>query len=162
CPPATPDLDWAVLRLDMPAVGVSPYAVEASPAKGLKEHAKVTFVAHSMDFWRKDASGNKIFPKHIQKDCEIQKVYSSFEPIYYGADCDAASFASGGSLLNELPNGQVILSGILKGGPGTEEQDEQSRETGEKLMGPYADRTYAGYYIPVAGDFLRAINKAAE
>ena len=62
CPAVpTPDLDWAVLSLETPAKNVSPYGVESPPVKGLLAGDQVTFVAHSVDFWRKDSGGQKNF-----------------------------------------------------------------------------------------------------
>lgn len=137
-----------------------PYAVKAAPVKGLHAGSQVTFVAYSADFWQRNSKGEHIFPKHIQ-NCDIKKVYAVFDPTCYGANCDAAGHASGGGALSE-DSGQVVLSAIFKTGPGTIEQDLRAIEMGEKLMAPYREKAWAAYFVPVAGDFLRAIQKATE
>jgi hypothetical protein len=169
----TGDLDWAVLRLDGAATGVQPYTVEELPGKGLAEGTAVTLVAHSIDFWRKDSSGNKVFPKHIQRNCHITKVYGAWEPGMYKGDCDATGFSSGGSILVEGAKGP-ILSAIFSGQNETREQEYQSLNREEKdskgrLTGkgvpniaPYNLDTWSGYYVAVTGNFLRAIRSAAQ
>jgi hypothetical protein len=178
--PGTPDrkADWAVLKLESPADGVMPYQVPATgtengsavtydlyakpkPAKGFP----VVFVAHSMDFYIKDASNRKIFPKHFQI-CEVRNVYSAFEPVYYLSDCDAAEYASGGGILDGNHENPILM-GIHSSGWDTEKQLLQAIARGVPDKGEYNANSWADSFIPVAGGFyvrlkLRQANDWSE
>jgi trypsin-like peptidase len=177
--PGTPDprTDWAVLKLESPADGVTPYQLEARLPKGSDDGSRVVyaapyqakpkpakgfsvvFVAHSMDFYIKDASNRKILPKHFQI-CEVRNVDSVFEPVYYTGDCDSAPGSSGGGILDGNHENPTLI-GIYSSGWETEKQAQQAIDRGALDKGDYNANSWAGSFIPVAGNFLRAIEAAA-
>jgi hypothetical protein len=174
CPGTKPndDQDWAVIKLKGNARGVQPYAVEELPGKLLAKGSAVTFVAHSIDFLRKDQTGKVYEPKHIQRGCHINDfVTSVWDPnvvTMYKGDCDAAGHASGGSILVEGANGP-LLSAIFVSSHETKaleknivELDSDGYATGRVTpnIHPYNAHSWSAVYVPVTGNFLKAIRSA--
>jgi hypothetical protein len=176
--PGTPDptTDWAVLNLESPADGVTPYRVESktlqkalaptgfepyqvkpNPPKGFP----VVFVAHSADFFIKGKSKN-VYPKHFEK-CEVKNVYSEWgsDPTYYKTDCDGAEGSSGGGIVDGNHDNPILM-GINAANGETDKQLHQAIDSGIPNKGEYNEHSWANEFIPVAGDFLRAIKRATE
>jgi hypothetical protein len=175
--PGTPDpyADWAVMKLESPADGVTPYQVETKPAlengspvvfdlyQAKPKPAKgfsVVFVAHSIDFHIKDGSNRKIFPKHFQI-CEVRKHVNSEwdDPVYYYTDCDGAEYASGGGLLDGNHDNPILM-GIDTAEWETDQQIQQAIDSGVPTKREYNEDSWTNAFTPVAGDFLRAIQAA--
>jgi hypothetical protein len=159
--PGTPDpkQDWAVLKLESPADGVTPYQVESGSVRGLKNGSSVVFVAHSKDWFSKSSSNRKIYPRHFQM-CEVKNAYSVWEPVYYKTNCDGAEYSSGGGILDGN-HATPILMGVNTANWETDKQLQQAIDSGVPSKGEYNENSWTNAFTPVAGDFLRAIEAAA-
>jgi hypothetical protein len=178
---ADPKQDWAVLQLEAPADGVTPYQVEAKatkaldersrvvyvapyqaesePVKGLKNGSPVLFVAHSIDWFTKSQSNGRFYPKHFQK-CEVKNAYSLWEPVYYKTNCDGAEYSSGGGLLDGNHDNPILM-GIFSSNWETGQQLQQAIDSGIPTKGEYNENSWTNAFVPIAGEFLRAIHAAA-
>ncbi|WP_156917978.1 hypothetical protein [Bradyrhizobium sp. Cp5.3] len=150
--------DWAILKLEgVGAIEVDPYSVPAPPGENLTIDSKLTEVAHSIDFQRKDAQGRRIFPKHIQRGCSIKRIEGGFDPNFYFNDCDASGMSSGGALLSEN-SGRLLLAAIFVSTVESKEQTARQLETGVPSRGNYNPM---GFWhsgaVAVRGEFLKRI-----
>jgi hypothetical protein len=161
CPSnADPKQDWAVLKLESPADGVTPYQVESDLAKAPKNGSPAMFVAHSKDWFSKGKSDRKIYPRHFQM-CQVKNAYSVWEPVYYKTDCDGAEYASGGGLLDGNHDNPILM-GVFSSNWEMEQQLQQAIDSGVPTKGEYNENSWTSAFIPVAGDFLRAMKRATE
>lgn len=165
CPqtPAPTD-DWAVLHLTKPINDVEPYAIPM--AKHLVESqiwvvGPAISVSGSSDFFRVNrATGKKEFPKSIE-DCALRKAYwRSGKPVLFDSDCDSGEGNSGGSLLRRMGS-KYVLIGVTK----SNNESAESRKSADQSLankGPYVQGKWATYFVPVANEFLMAIESAVR
>ena len=150
--------DWAVIKLRNTVQGVTPYMVSEDRIRGLRFAGKLTFVAHSNDFFDLDASGEKIIghPK-FQIDCAFLSVYPDG---VIGTSCGSGSGASGGSCLDGTD--QASLVGVIVAS--TQSYADEAKVI-QSLSAPdinhYDPMKWATQCKPISGDFLRALNKIA-
>jgi hypothetical protein len=151
--------DWAVMKLKFPLKGVKPYRLPKSFDR-LEEKEKVIAVnAYNDDYFYQDkATGEKTYPKTIE-DCTSKFGYA--EPVefkMFDSTCDPSPGASGGSILKSDSKGDILVA-ITKGGDETPNELKLG-EKGAVISKPYKQGKWAGYHVPVKGEFLEALRQA--
>lgn len=150
--------DWAVIKLRNKVQGVTPYLVSEDRVRGLRFAGKLTFVAHSNDFFDLDASGEKIIrhPK-FQIDCAFLSIYPDG---LIGTSCGSGSGASGGSCLDGTD--QTSLVGVIVAS--TQSYVDEAKAI-QSLSAPdinhYDPMKWATQCKPILGNFLKTLNKIA-
>ena len=158
CPSSDHRDDWAVIKLRNTVQGVTPYMVSEDRIRGLRFAGKLTFVAHSNDFFDLDASGEKIIghPK-FQIDCAFLSIYPDG---VIGTSCGSGSGASGGSCLDGTD--QTSLVGVIVAS--TQSYADEAKVI-QSLSAPdinhYDPMKWVTQCKPILGDFLKALNKIA-
>jgi hypothetical protein len=160
CPhQSAPINDWAVLKLAESVNDVDAYKIDYSKITKLKEGDRVMTVAHSIDVFNK--------AKHFGF-CKIGNLHSiGSTPFYMSAPCDCSEGCSGGSLLSDDSDHNLlaIVSGNVESAAELG-QAIQAHQAGHpaKLYHyhdqyDYQDR--ATYYIPLTRDFLKTVEKGS-
>jgi hypothetical protein len=150
--------DWAVIKLTNNVQGVTPYMVSEDRIKGLRFAGKLTFVAHSNDFFDLDTTGEKIIghPK-FQIDCAFLSIYPDG---LIGTSCGSGSGASGGSCLDGTD--QSSLVGVIVA---SSQSFADEAKVIQSLSAPdinrYDPMKWATQCRPILGNFLKALNKTA-
>ena len=158
CPRSDRGDDWAVIKLRNKVQGVTPYTVSEDMIRGLRFAGKLTFVAHSNDFFDLDATGEKIIeqPK-FQIDCAFLNIYPDG---LIGTSCGSGSGASGGSCLDGT--NQTSLVGVIVAS--TQSYADEAKVI-QSLSAPdinrYDPMKWATLCKPILGNFLNALNKIA-
>ena len=158
CPSSDRGDDWAVIKLRNKVQGVNPYTVSEDTIRGLTFAGKLTFVAHSNDFFDLDATGEKIIghPK-FQIDCAFLSIYPDG---LIGTSCGSGSGASGGSCLDGT--NQASLVGVIVAS--TQSYADEAKVI-QSLSVPdinhYDPMKWATQCKPILGNFLKALNKIA-
>jgi hypothetical protein len=158
CPSSDRGDDWAVIKLGNKVQGVNPYAVSEDTIRGLRFAGKLTFVAHSNDFFDLDPTGEKIIghPK-FQIDCAFLSIYPDG---LIGTSCGSGSGASGGSCLDGT--NQTSLVGVIVAS--TQSYADEAKVI-QSLSAPdinhYDPTKWATQCKPILGNFLKALNKIA-
>lgn len=175
-------MDWAVLKLDRPVDGVTPY--ELPERLETVEYAdEVTAVGYPSDFERRDPRTNKSMFRKAIEDCEGRRISRAYGvPSMYRTNCDSWPGNSGGSLLR-IPgaysnpagikprksevSGRDVLMAITRGSDETPEMRARAIKTGKPNKAPFKGEPgdqksddWATYYVPVKGDFAKAIRRA--
>ena len=158
CPSSDRGDDWAVIKLTNNVQGVTPYIVSEDRIRGLRFAGKLTFVAHSNDFFDLDTTGEKIIehPK-FQIDCAFLSIYPEG---LIGTSCGSGSGASGGSCLDGT--NQTSLVGVIVAS--TQSYQDEAKVI-QSLSAPdinhYDPMKWATQCKPILGNFLKALNKIA-
>lgn len=151
--------DWAVLRLSNGIEGVDPYSVNANAS--IDDDQKVTSVnGINRDFY----VGNRRMGDHVKSigKCAAHKVYrDNGDPIYFSSDCDGSSGSSGAAILKDSGKTPVLL-GVTSNSKETAEQQSSALRRGRSNSGDFDETRWAAYHIPVRGDFLGAVLRAAQ
>jgi len=158
CPSLDRLHDWAVVKLRNEVQGVTPYMVSEDRIRGLGLAGKLTFVAHSNDFFDLDASGEKIIghPK-FQIDCAFLSIYPDGA---IGTSCGSGSGASGGSCLDGTD--QTSLVGIIVASTQSYADDAKVIQSlSEPDINHYDPMKWVTQCKPILGDFLKALDKIA-
>lgn len=82
-------------------------------------------------------------------------------PTIFSSDCDFSEGSSGGAILKEVSSSPVLL-GISKGSNEMSDQLERSIRLGKANSGPFVEKVWAAYHIPLHGEFLKAALSAAQ
>jgi hypothetical protein len=158
CPSSDRSDDWAVIKLRNKVHGVTPYTVSEDDIRKLRLAGKLTFVAHSNDFFDLDATGERIIghPK-FQIDCAFLSIYPDG---LIGTSCGSGSGASGGSCLDGT--NQTSLVGVIVAS--TQSHADEAKVV-QSLSAPdinhYDPMKWATQCKPILGNFLKALNRIA-
>jgi hypothetical protein len=158
CPSSDRSDDWAVIKLRNKVHGVTPYTVSEDEIRKLRLAGKLTFVAHSNDFFDLDATGEGIIghPK-FQIDCAFLSIYPNG---LIGTSCGSGSGASGGSCLDGT--NQTSLVGVIVAS--TQSYADEAKVV-QSLSAPdinhYDPMKWATQCNPILGNFLKALNRIA-
>jgi hypothetical protein len=90
----------------------------------------------------------------------VAKLYGRPVPYFMSAPCGCSEGCSGGSLLTDEP--RPALLGVVSSNAETDEQRNKEINTGKPVKVPYGELTGTTYFVPLTGDFLRAVKKAAD
>ena len=125
-----------------------------------RKNKVISVSASTIDFRRVNPKSGKIeYPKSIE-ECETQRTYLALgKPILVNSNCDFSSGNSGGSIIKESTDGDV-LAAISVSNNETEQDRENIMAGGQSKSGPYKENEWTTYHIPLGGEFLFAIEKA--
>lgn len=160
--PATPRPvdDWAVLILDRPVDGVSPYSIDWESQKPVAPGDKVLAVGlGGIDFPIVIQNNQRSNHTNAIGRCRIRATVGEGSIKNVASDCDGSQGASGGAMLKEHNNGLSLVA-IRKSGPETQALVQRAKETGVANRGQFNKDTWASYYVPVVGRFRDAIKAA--
>jgi hypothetical protein len=153
--------DWAVARLRRPATLANPYRV--SDLDSIEPRVRVISVsAGTIDFKRRRAKDGTIeYPKSIE-ECETKHLYRTFgRPTLYTSNCDFSSGNSGGSILRETTDGDILFA--ISAANSEPERERTAILNGrEPKSAPYKENVWTTYHVPIGGDFLNAVRRAAD
>ena len=150
--------DWAVIKLRNKVQGVTPYMVSEDGIRGLRFAGKLTFVAHSNDFFDLDTTGEKIIghPK-FQIDCAFLSIYPDG---LIGTSCGSGSGASGGSCLDGT-NHTSLVGVIVASTQSHQDEAKVIQSLSAPDINHYDPMNWATQCRPILGNFLKALNKIA-
>lgn len=160
CPilPAKAD-DWAILRLETAIEGVQPYAV----ARDLvEEGASAVHVSAITTDGFKDGVRLPRLTKSIG-NCTVHKLYRPYvtRATIFSSDCDFAAGGSGGAVLHESSSGPKLV-GVSKGSNERDDQLYNALRVGKAISGPFIERDWAAYHVPLHYEFLEALLKTLK
>lgn len=135
--------DWAVAELKKPVGKVKPYLVPDRDPQYISGSNVIMTAGSHRDFKRGDR-----YPKTLT-DCQIRDVIPNSDESLR-TDCDSGGNSSGGAHLVETEKGLEIIS-VNIGRPN--KYDKPPRGT------PYDKDNYYNVAVPLAGDFLKAVQE---
>lgn len=152
--------DWAVLKLQNPIRRVTAYSLPSLNDEINPGDKVISVSGSSVDFQRvARKTGQTTFPKSIE-GCQIKKPYFTLGVIsLFESTCDFSGGNSGGSILRMSERGDVLV-GISKSNDETEAERTSAARNNIVRRGKYSEGKWATYHVPVAGDFLNAIERA--
>lgn len=148
--------DWAVLKLKVPAAGVTPYRLPSNKEWPVKSIDKIVAVAsRSHDFVR-----NGQYPKSIG-NCSWgnKQLRNSGSLGYIYTNCDAGKGASGGAILLRKPGRVFELVGVVNSVTENEEQIIKERASGKPIRGKYSP-AWNSSAVVLTDDFYKAVENA--
>ncbi len=150
--------DWAVLKIDPPLEGITPYDIPES--LDIKEGQDVLAVsAQARDFYRIDPKTKKKYlPKSIE-ECQTKQTHGIQRTSLVESNCDFGRGASGGSLLRVV-NGRDTLIGISIANRESETALRQAERRGTPNTGVYQPDKWTTFHVPLNAKFLETVKKA--
>ncbi len=151
--------DWAVLKIDPPLDGITPYEIPAVGVEITDNDDVISVSAMARDFVRIDPKTNKKYlPKTIE-ECRTKKTYGPDRVLVVESNCDFGKGNSGGSIL-KVHGGWNVLMAISVGNRESEAQLRAAEKRGTPNIGPYQKNVWTTFHVPVNGEFREAIVKA--
>jgi hypothetical protein len=128
---------------------------------GVDEDESITAVngINSDFYW----DGRKI-DDHVKSigRCAVGRVYrDNGDPFYFSSDCDISPGSSGGAALKDSGKSLIVL-GVVGSSTEKPEQFGAALRRGRPNSGDFNKINWASFYIPVCGDFLRSVLRAAN
>ena len=157
--------DWAVLQLDKPIVDVGYYRIAPDLIEdfAVAGGEVISVAGRSADFLLRDTYGKAItpyvFPKSIEK-CQVRYRHRRDGQVAaLESTCDAASGASGGSLLLSSDKRDYLIA-ITTGGQETEAELAEAVRNRRENRRPFEQGQWFTLHVALHGAFLKALQKA--
>jgi hypothetical protein len=158
CPASPGGQDFTILTLERHPQGITPYEVDKEPPELKRGRALVAVAATSFDFYKTDASGKKLYPKHIG-DCHV-KGESEYGII---TNCERGKWASGGAIIDpsNLYEPPKLLA-LISADDETAEMTKRAVDSGVPNSGTFDMENWKAIEVPVTPEFIRILDKASE
>ena len=144
--------DWAVLLIDPPINGVTPYKLPGY--KEAEEEEKVKAVAVGSDDFVRTINGKLLYPKSIE-DCRVKKNHKLGRTVLGESTCDISPGASGSAILGEVGGADTILGISVT-------QQTKATSSKNKNSGAYKANSWNSFHVPMNGEFLRTVEQASR